>query len=80
MRIPSLGRVAASALFLTLVAGCGRDHFVNQVDLPVSKQEGALALSEADNLRGLLNKGECQAIFHDAAFAGGSLFAKALAR
>jgi len=71
-RSPGLGFAALTALFSTLLAGCGRDRLVNQVDLPVSKQEEALALNGANKLRELFNKGECQTIFDHAAFAGGS--------
>lgn len=69
MKIRGLGCAAATALSFTVLNGCGRDRLVNQADAPVSKQEESLAHSGAAKLRGLFNKGQCQAIFHDAAFA-----------
>lgn len=71
MRILGLGFAAPTALFLTVLVGCSRDRLVNQMDLPVSKQEEALARRGADRLRALFNKGECLTIFHDGAFARG---------
>ena len=45
MSIPGREFVATSAVFFMLLAGCARDRLANHVDLPVSKQREALALS-----------------------------------